>query len=144
MHRTLTSLLLVCAVIVVTMAAVIAQAARDLTVTASFTGKAKVDEAHDILVFLFDHPVPTANSIPLAVQSVPKNGGTVTFRNVSAPTVYVVMVHDEQANYDGLSGPPPEGTPIGTYSKAGKPVAVTPGTNVKVTASFDDSRRWAQ
>ncbi len=116
----------------------------DVTVTASYTGKGKVDEQHEILVFLFDHPVPTAESEPLMMRPVNKSGGTVTFKDVSIDTVYVVMVYDEKGNYDGTSGPPPEGHPIGTYSKGGKPVPIKPGPNVKVTASFDDSRRWGK
>jgi hypothetical protein len=119
-------------------------AAGDLAVTVSYSGKGKVDDTHEILVFLFDHPNPTAESIPLAMQQVYKSGATATFSNVSADTVYVVMVYDEQANYDGRSGPPPHGAPIATYGKGGKPIAVKPGPNAKVTASFDDSRRWGQ
>jgi hypothetical protein len=121
-----------------------ASASGDLAVTATYTGKGKVDESHEILVFLFDHPVPTAESVPLAVSPISSNGGTATFANLSAETVYVVMVYDEKANYDGRSGPPPQGHPIGTYSKAGKPVPVKIAPGTKVKATFDDSRRWAQ
>lgn len=117
-------------------------AAGDLTVTATYTGKGKVDDTHEILVFLFDHPTPTADSEPLGVSAVTRSGGTATFANVSADTVYVVMVYDEKANYDGRSGPPPQGHPIGTYSKAGKPVPVKVAPGTKVKATFDDSRRW--
>jgi hypothetical protein len=144
MHRAIASLIVIGAVMTAPAVTRATQAGRDVTVTASFTGTAKVDETHEILVFLFDHPVPTADSIPLAVQAVQKNGGTVTFKDVSASPVYVVLVYDEKANYDGRSGPPPRGTPIGTYQKGGKPLPVTPGPNVKVSASFDDSRRWGQ
>lgn len=119
-------------------------AAAELAVTVSYTGKGKVDETHEILVFLFDHPMPTADSIPLAVQSIVKNGGTATFNLTAPDTVYVVMVHDEKANYDGRSGPPPQGTPIGSYSKAGKPIAIKTAANAKVKAIFDDTRRWGQ
>ena len=117
-------------------------ATSDLTVTATYMGKGKVDETHEILVFLFDHPNPTADSEPLAVSAVTRSGGATTFTNVAADTVYVVLVYDEKANYDGRSGPPPQGHPIGIYSKAGKavPVKLAPGT--KVSATFDDSRRW--
>ena len=117
-------------------------AAGDLTVTVTYTGKGKVDDTHEILVFLFDHPNPTADSMPLAVSPVTRSGGTATFTNVSADTVYVVMVYDEKANYDGRSGPPPQGHPIGTYTKAGKPVPVKLAPGTKVRATFDDSRRW--
>jgi hypothetical protein len=56
--------------------------------------------------------------------------------------VYVVLVYNEKGDYDGRSGPPPAGTPLSTYGKAGKPVAVTPGAGVKVSHAFDDARRW--
>lgn len=144
MHRAIASLIVIGAVTTAPAVSQAMQTPRDVTVTASFKGTAKVDETHEILVFLFDHPVPTADSIPLAVQAVQKNGGTVTFKDVNASPVYVLLVYDENANYDGLSGPPPQGTPIGTYQKGGKPLPVTPGANVKVTVSFDDSRRWGQ
>jgi hypothetical protein len=117
----------------------------DITVTATYKGKGTVDATHEILVFLFDHPNPTADSIPLNVQSITTNGGSATFKGLTTATpLYIVMVYDEKANYDGQSGPPPEGHPIGSYRKAGKPLAVTPGANVKVAAVFDDSERWGQ
>jgi len=117
----------------------------DITVTATYKGKGVVDATHEILVFLFDHPDPTADSMPLAVQSITKNGGSATFKGLMTATpLYIVMVYDEKANYDGQSGPPPEGHPIGFYSKAGKSIAVTPGANVKVAVVFDDSQRWGQ
>ena len=89
---------------------------------------------------LFDHPVPSTESIPLALSTVDRNGGTARFTVPSKP-VYVAMVYDEQASYDGQS-PPPEGSPIAIYSKGEKPVSVTPGPNVAITTSFDDSKRW--
>jgi hypothetical protein len=116
----------------------------DITVTATYKGKGVVDATHEILVFLFDHPDPTADSMPLAVQSITKNGGSATFKGMMTAPMYIVMVYDEKANYDGQSGPPPEGHPIGSYGKAGKSIAVTPGANVKVAAVFDDSQRWGQ
>jgi hypothetical protein len=142
MSSTSARLITIVALLVTCAATVAAQSAANLTVIVSYNGKGKVDETHEILVFLFDHPVPTADSNPLAVQSVQKSGGTATFTSISSSPVYVVMVYDEKADYDGRSGPPPAGTPIGTYSKAGKPVPVTPGANVKVVVSFDDSKRW--
>ena len=117
----------------------------EITVAATYKGKGTVEATHEILVFLFDHPDPTADSMPMSMQSITKNGGSVTFKGLSTATpVYIIMVYDEKANYDGQSGPPPEGHPIGSYNKAGKPIAVTPGANVKIAASFDESRRWGQ
>jgi hypothetical protein len=116
--------------------------AGEVSVAVTYKGKGPVDEKHAILVFLFDHPTPTATSEPLAVQSIVKNGGSATFTGVAATTVYVTLVYDEKSSYDGRSGPPPPGTPIGSYNKAGKPVPVTPGPGAKVRATFDDSVRW--
>jgi len=115
--------------------------AGDVTVTVTYTGKGKVDDTHEIQVFLFDHPTPTQGSMPLAVQMITKSGGTATFKDVAQNPVYVTLVYDEAANYDGQS-PPPPGAPIGSYQKDGKPVPVTPGPAAKIKVSFDDSVRW--
>jgi len=115
--------------------------AGDIVVTVTYTGKGKVDDTHEILVFLFDHPTPVAASEPLAKQVTTKSGGTVTFKDVAQDPVYVTVVYDEAANYDGNS-PPPVGAPISSYQKDGKPIPVKPGPTAKIKVSFDDSRRW--
>lgn len=115
--------------------------AGDVSVTVTYTGKGKVDDTHEILAFLFDHPTPSAGSMPLDVQVTTKSGGTVTFKDVTTTPVYITVVYDEAANYDGNS-PPPPGAPIGAYQKDGKPIAVTPGPAAKIKLSFDDSIRW--
>ena len=116
--------------------------AGDVTVTVTYTGKGTVDDAHGILVFLFDHAVPTADSVPIGMQKTTKSGGTVTFKDVQATPVFVTVDYDEKSTYDGMTGPPPAGTPIGSYRKDGKVVAVTPGPDAKIKVSFDDSVRW--
>jgi hypothetical protein len=116
--------------------------AGDVVVTATYKGKGPVDEKHTILVFLFDHPMPTADSRPLAREVIVKNGGSAKFSAVAATPVYVTVVYDEKSNYDGTGGPPPVGTPIGRPMKAGKPVPVMPGPDAKVSVTFDDSQRW--
>ena len=73
--------------------------AGDIVVTVTYTGKGKVDDTHEILVFLFDQPTPTADSEPLGMQTTTKSGDTVTFKDVPVSPVYVLMVYDEQANY---------------------------------------------
>jgi hypothetical protein len=139
----MTTVLVVSVALLVTPSATLARVQTgEVTVSATYKGKGTVDATHEILVFLFDHPNPTAESMPMAVQSITKNGGTATFKGLGPTPVYIVMVYDEKANYDGQSGPPPAETPWGTYAHAGKPVAVTPGANVKVAATFDDSQRW--
>ena len=115
--------------------------AGDVSVTVTYTGKGKVDDTHEILVFLFDHPTPTVGSVPMEVQVTTKSGGTVTFKNVATTPVYITVAYDEAANYDGMA-PPPTGTPIGAYRKDGKSIPVTPGPAAKIKLSFDDSVRW--
>jgi hypothetical protein len=115
--------------------------AGDVVVTVTYTGKGKVDAAHEILVFLFDQAPPTEGSIPLGMQTTTMSGGTVTFKDVAVNPVYVVMVYDEQSNYAG-DAPPPPGAPIGSYQKDGKAIPVTPGPDAKIKVSFDDSVRW--
>ena len=122
-------------------AAGMAQKAADLAVTVNYTGKGTVDATHEILVFLFTTPNPTAESEPLGMQTITKNGGTATFTAVAPETVYVVMVYDEKSNYDGNS-PPPAGAPIGNYGKGGKALPVKPAETPKIKATFDDSVRW--
>ena len=134
--------ILMCVVTLLAASAAMARQGADLTVTVSYTGKGPVNDKSDVLVFLFDHPDPTAESRPLDLQTVTKNGGVATFKAVTAPSVYVIAVYDEKANYDGKSGPPPAGTPIATYSRSGKPVAVNPAKTPKVSFKFGDEKRW--
>ena len=115
--------------------------AGDVSVTVTYTGKGTVDDTHEILVFLFDHAVPTDGSMPLAMQTTTKSGGTVVFKDVPVSPVYITMVYDEQANYAG-DAPPPPGAPIGSYQKDGKAIPVTPEPDAKIKVSFDDSVRW--
>jgi hypothetical protein len=115
--------------------------AGDVSVTVTYTGKGKVDDTHEILVFLFDAPNPGEGRIPLALQTTTKSGGTVVFKDVAVSPVYIMIVYDEKANYAG-DAPPPAGAPITSYQKDGKPVPVTPGPAAKIKISFDDSVRW--
>jgi hypothetical protein len=143
MRRFAVAVLGVVALTAVASAAVVPRfLAGDVSVTVTYTGKGKVDDTHELLVFLFDHPTPTPNSEPLGMQATTKSGGTVTFQNVTADPVYITVVYDEAANYDGRSGPPPVGAPIGSYQKDGKPIAVKPGPAAKVKLSFGDGVRW--
>lgn len=115
----------------------------DVEVAVTYKGKGTVDEQHEIRVFLFDHPTPGESSTPLAMMPITKNGGSVTFKGVTANPVYISVVYDEASNYEG-NAPPPPGAPIGAYSKAGKSVAVTPGPSAKIAFTFDDARRWGK
>lgn len=126
----------------VTSGPALAQTAGDVAVTVTYKGKAKVDDTHEVWVFLFDTPNLGEGARPIANQTVTKNGGTATFTKVAVDPVYVAVVFDEKGDYDGNAGPPPPGSPIGTYSKDGKTMApVKPGAAAKVKVTFDETRR---
>ena len=116
----------------------------DVGVTVTYKGKGTVDPAHKVIVFAFADSNITSDSRPIDTQFASKNGETVTFKNVSAP-VYVFAVYDEKGTYDGLSGPPPSGTPSTIYRKQpkGTPTVVAPGSPA-IKFAFDDSERWSK
>jgi hypothetical protein len=115
-------------------------AAGDVAVTVTYKGKGAVDDTHELWVFLFDSPEVGQGARPVGTEAIKKNGGTATFANVTASPVYVRIAYDEKGDYDGFSGPPPTGTPLGMYSKDGKTIApVTPGPAAKVKVVFDGS-----
>ena len=118
-----------------------AQGSREVTVTVTYTGKGKVDDSHELWVYLFDHPEIGAQSEPLAIQPIRKSGGTTTFKSVTADPVYVGVAYDEQGDFDAL-GEPPVGTPIAIYAKDGKTTPVKPGAGAKVKITFDEKVRW--
>jgi hypothetical protein len=125
-----------------------AAAASNLAVTVNYTGKGPVDASHGILVFLFDTPNITGQSQPIAAaQTITKNGGTATFTNIGAATVYVAVVYNEKGDYDGIGGPPPVGTPVAIHSKDTKdlnspPLGVVTGPKATVKISFSDATRF--
>ena len=118
--------------------------ANNITVTVNYTGKGVVDANHAITVFLFASPDLHAQSSPITGQTLVKNGGSVTFTNVTTTPVYIVAVYSEAGGYVGRGGPPPAGTPIAHYRTAPKspPAAVKPGPKVAVKMTFNDSNRW--
>jgi hypothetical protein len=118
-----------------------AQGAREVSVTVTYTGKGRVDDSHELWVYLFDHPEIGAQSEPLAIQPIRKSGGTTTFKSVAADPVYVGVAYDEQGDFDAL-GEPPVGTPIAIYAKDGKTAPVKPGPDAKVKITFDETVRW--
>jgi hypothetical protein len=116
-------------------------AAGDVAVTVTYKGKGTVDQTHEIWVFLFPSP-EIAGARPIATEVVRKNGGTATFTGITQSPVYIRTVYDEKGDYDGFSGPPPAGTPIGQYSKDAKTIApVTPGPGAKIKMAFSDAVR---
>ena len=120
-------------------------AATDVAVTVSYTGKGVVDPGHSILVFLFSDPKVGPDSRPLGPpQIAQKNGATVTFNNVTTKPVYVFAIYNEKGTYDGLSGPPPAGTPVGMYGTAKGATPVTPGMKTPVKMTFTGATKWGQ
>ena len=120
-------------------------AATDVAVTVNYTGKGVVDAGHSIIVFLFSDPNVGPDSRPLGPpQLVQKNGTTVTFNNVTAKPVYIFAIYNEKGTYDGRSGPPPAGTPVGMYGSAKGPTGVTPGMKTPVKLTFTGAKKWGQ
>jgi hypothetical protein len=117
--------------------------ANGITVTVKYTGKGAVDSSHRLWVWLFDNPKIGPDSFPIGELSIEKNGGAVTFPNLSAKEVYIAMAYDEGGGFLGQA-PPPPGSPIALYGAKGPdapPLPVTPGPKVKVVVTFDDSQR---
>ena len=113
-----------------------------VSVTIKYDGKGTVDPGHKIWVWLFDSPEIGPGSVPIAEDSMAKNGGTITFPSV-ASTVYIAVAYDEAGGFVGQA-PPPPGSPIGLYGAKGpndKPLPVTPGPKGAVKMVFTDAQR---
>jgi hypothetical protein len=120
-------------------------AATDVAVSVTYTGKGVVDPGHSILVFLFSDPKVGPDSRPLGPpQFAQKNGATVTFNNVTTKPVYIFAIYNEKGTYDGQSGPPPAGTPVGIYGTAAGATPVTPGMKTPIKMTFTGAKKWGQ
>ncbi len=119
--------------------------ARSLQVKLNYAGSSTVDAKHKIFVFLFDTPdFMQGGVMPIASGSATAKGETVTIPNIVAATVYVVAAFDPNGAYDGASGPPPQGSSMGLYSKeegTPAPVKLEPGKPGQVELKFDDSMK---
>ena len=117
---------------------------RMLKVTVNYTGSGEVSAANGVFVAVWTSPdFGSGISAPLAQEVVQENGATVSFENLSASTVYLSGLYDEQGGWDALSAPP-SGTPAGGYADAsGAPsaIAVGDGQTVEIEFSFDDAFR---
>jgi hypothetical protein len=114
-----------------------------LKVTIRYTGPGQVDAGHRVFVWLFDSPLFLSgdpSAMPVAVQTLARNGGDVIFPSVAAERVWVTVVFDQAGGYIG-NGPPPSGSPATTYTEDGEPAPVTPGGSAAVAITFDDSYR---
>lgn len=114
-----------------------------LQVHLNYTGSGTVDDKHKIYVALWDSPdFVKGGAMPVDIQSSADKRGTVTFSNVQKVPAYVSTAYDPKGEWDGHSGPPPEGSSLGVYSKTpGKPepIDIKPGASATVNVSFDDS-----
>jgi len=127
-------------------AATTAAAGQNLSVTVKYTGKGVVDASHDLLIALLPTATVSSDSRPLAMLPVTKNGGVVTFTNVSTSPVYVLAVYDDKGTWDPQAGPPPAGTPMGWYmaAKTSVPAPVKPGAKATIALTFDGSKKFGQ
>ena len=93
---------------------------------------------------MFDTPTITADSSPLAMESLTENKTSYKFMALPK-TVYLAAAFDEKGGYDGNSGPPPSGTPVIVHGGAGPGSTATAistgGEDTVVTITFDDTVR---
>lgn len=131
--------LLVASVVGVTAAG--GQTSGQLKVTVDYKGAGQVDQTHELFVWAFDTPDITVDSVPIASDVITTNRGDVQLTGLPRQ-VYLVAAFDEQGSYDGVSGPPPPGTPVHIHGEMGVASAVaTGGADTVVTVAFDDSTR---
>ncbi|MDQ2773470.1 MAG: hypothetical protein M3Y57_00860 [Acidobacteriota bacterium] len=114
-----------------------------LKVNLNYTGSGTVDGTHRIYVVLWDSPdFVSGQGMPVELQPSSDKRGTVTFSNVTKVPAYVSAAYDPKGAWDGQSGPPPDGSSLGLYSKTpGKPepIEIKPGKTAAIELSFDDS-----
>ena len=119
------------------------KAGSQLEVKINYSGSGTVDEKHKAFVVLWDSPeFVTGQVMPVELQAVTSKQGTATFQNVKTTPAYVSVAFDPKGEWDGQSGPPPEGTSLGLYTKgAGKPepIELKPGKTVTIEVPFDDT-----
>jgi hypothetical protein len=114
-----------------------------LQVSVHYSGSGKVDEKHKIYVVLWDSPTFAKGEqiTPVEIKPLTSNLGYITFSNVRKSPVYVSAAFDPTGSWDPQSGPPPNGSSLGLYSKAPnkpEPIDVKSGKTVTVEVTFDD------
>ena len=118
-------------------------ASSKLQVSVNYTGAGTVDDKHKIYVVLWDSPdFVHGGAMPVDIVPTSSKTGTVTFPDVKKSPAYVSTVFDPKGQWDGQSGPPPEGSSLGLYSKnpgEPAPIPVKAGETAKAEVTFDDS-----
>jgi hypothetical protein len=121
-----------------------APAAGKLKVQVEYKGKGTVDATHQVWIWLFDTPDITAQSNPIATGVLKENKTNYKFEGLPKD-VYIAVAYDEKGGYDGMSGPPPQGTPVLVRggSGPGSPATsvATGDDDAKVEITFDDTIR---
>ena len=120
-----------------------APATRTLKIKLNYTGAGTVDAKHRIAVFLFDTPDFMAGNVMfIAKDTASAKDAVVTFSGLTASPIYAAAAFDPAGDYDGESGPPPQGSSVGIYSKTPgtpAPIEIEPGKTVQVELAFDDT-----
>jgi hypothetical protein len=137
---------LILGLILVSPSRVVSQAASGpskLEVRVNYTGSGTVDDKHKVFVVLWDSTdFVHGNTMPVEILSTSSKTGSVVFDQVQKSPAYVSTAFDPKGEWDGQSGPPPDGTSLGLYSEGGgQPgaIEVKPGKTSMVTVAFDDS-----
>jgi hypothetical protein len=120
--------------------AIQAQESGKLKVTVEYKGAGTVDASHEIFVWVFDNPNIGPDSVPIANDALTANGGTLSFSGLPKE-VYLAAAFDEKGDYDGMSGPPPPGTPIVVYGEGAARAVATGGDDAAVSITFDATVR---
>lgn len=116
-----------------------------LEVRVNYTGSGTVDEKHKIYVVLWDSADFTHGSgMPVELLAISSKSGTVTFLDVKKSPAYVSSAFDPKGEWDGQSGPPPDGASLGLYSKTPgqpEPIELKAGKITTIDLAFDDSTK---
>ncbi len=114
----------------------------NLKLKLNYKGEGKVDDAHKIIVFLFDNPDFTQGNItPIGTESATAKDGVATFADLSPADYYVAAIYDPEGSFEGQSMPP-SGSSIGIFTKnppAPEAIKVEEGKTAEVELTFDDS-----
>ena len=116
---------------------------RELKVTVNYTGSGEVSESNAIFLAVWDTPNLQGGAIPIGTAVATKNGDSVMFEDLTASTVYVSGLYDEEGGWTGTTAPP-SGTPAGMYTADGftpSAIEVGDGQTVEIDFSFNDGFR---